>query len=120
MLKSKCDGDISVGSLSSSTIDLARLPPSRACLREHVARANYQTRIWKMANVAIDEIPKPWEEHGWKEDGEPLWCADEMILPQKLIDVLERDAAELEESDDETGEQEYAADSDTDSSSDED
>ena len=44
--------------------------------------------------------------------------ADEMILPQKLIDVLERDATELEESDDGTGEQEYAADSDTDRSSD--
>jgi len=59
-----------------------------------------------------------WEGHGWKEDGEPLWCADEMISPQKLIDVLKRDATELEESDEET-EQEYAADSDTDSSSDE-
>lgn len=120
MLKSKCDGDISVDSVTSSTIDLARFPPSRACLREHVARSNYQTRIWKLANVAIYEIPKPLEGHGWKEDGEPLWCADEMILPQKRIDVLERDATELEESDDETGEQEYAADSDSESSSDED
>ena len=36
-----------------------------------------------------------------------------MFLPQKLIDVLERNAIELKESDDETGEQEYAADSDT-------
>ena len=42
-----------------------------------------------MANVAIYEIHKFWEGHGWKEDGETLWCADEMILPQKLIDVLE-------------------------------
>ena len=50
----------------------------------------------------------------WKEDGEPLWCVDEMILPQKLIDVLERIATELEDSDDETGEQEYAADSSSD------
>ena len=58
MLKSKCDRDISVDSLTPSTIDLARLPPSRACLGEHVARANYQTRIWKMANAAIYEIPK--------------------------------------------------------------
>ena len=66
-----------------------------------------------MGNVSIYEIPKPWEGHGWKEDGEALWCADEMFLPQKLIDVLERNAIELKESDDETGEQEYAADSDT-------
>lgn len=71
-----------------------------------------------MANVAIYEIPKPWEGHGWRKDGEPLWYADKMILPQKLIDVLERDATELDESDGETGEQEYAADSNTDSSSD--
>ena len=88
-------------------------------MREHVARANYQTRIWKMANVALYEIPKTWEGHGWKEDGEPFWCADEMILPQQLIDVLESDAVELEKSDDETGEQEYGIDSDTNSSSDE-
>jgi len=72
-----------------------------------------------MANVAVYEISKPWEGHRWKEDGGPLWRADEMILPQKLIDVLERDATELEECDEET-EQENAADSVTDSSSDED
>ena len=39
---------------------------------------------------------------------------------QKLIDVLQRDATELEGSNGVTGEQEYAADSNTDSSSDED
>ncbi|KAL5006569.1 hypothetical protein ScPMuIL_015375 [Solemya velum] len=35
------------------------------------------------------------------------------MLPQKLIDVLERNATDIEESDDETGEQEYAADTAT-------
>ena len=54
------------------------------------------------------------------EDGEPRWCAQEMILPQQLIDVLQRDARELDESDDETGEQEHVVDSDTDSLSDDD
>ena len=54
---------------------------------------------------------------GWTENGEPLWCADEMI-PQKLTDVLGRDTTEMKESDAEIGKQEYAADGDTDSSSD--
>ena len=36
------------------------------------------------------------------------------------IPWLEKDATELEESDNETGEQDYASDNDTDSSSDED
>ena len=35
MLRSKCDGDISVSTLASSTVDMARFPPTRACLREH-------------------------------------------------------------------------------------
>ncbi len=45
MLKSKCDGDNNLQSLKSTTVDLVRLPPSRACLREHIARANHRTRI---------------------------------------------------------------------------
>ena len=40
MPKSTCDGDVTVDSLTSSTIDLSRLPPTKACLREHTARAN--------------------------------------------------------------------------------
>ena len=66
MLKSMCDVD----RLTSSTIDLARLATNRACLKEHVAETNYQSRICKMAHIAIYVIPKPWEGHGWKEDME--------------------------------------------------
>ncbi len=119
MLKSKCDGDITLQSLKSTTIDLAKLPPSRACLREHIARANYQTRIWKTGNVAISEVPKPCDGYGWLENGEPLWCDKDMILPQTIIDVLDREATDPEDSDDETQDLEYGVDSD-DSSSDED
>jgi len=39
MLKSMCDGDVTVDSLTSSAIDLSRLPPTKAWLREHTARA---------------------------------------------------------------------------------
>ena len=99
LLKSKCEGDITLKSLSSSTLDLARLPPSYACLREHIAKANYQTHIWKCASVAISEVPKPWEGHGWLENGEPKWCQNEMILPQPLVDILS--AASADDSEDE-------------------
>jgi len=57
MLKSTCDGDVTVDSLTSSTIDLSRLPPTKAWLRELTARANYQTKIWKTANISISEVP---------------------------------------------------------------
>lgn len=54
MLKSICDGD---NPIRTSTNDFARLPPSRACFREHPT--NYQTRIWKTGKVTISELPKP-------------------------------------------------------------
>lgn len=47
-----------------------------------------------------------------KEDREQqilLWCADKMMLPQKVIYVLERDTTYLESSDGETEELEYSA-----------
>jgi len=34
--------------------------------------SNYQTKIWKTANIPISEVPKPWEGHRWKDNGEPL------------------------------------------------
>ncbi len=102
MLKSKCVGDITRQSPKSITIHLAWLPPRRACLREYIARANYQTRICKTGNVAISEVPKPYDGYGWLENGEPLWCDKDMILPQTLIHVLDREATDLEHSDYET------------------
>jgi len=43
--------------LTPSTADLSRLPPTKACLKEHTARANYQTKIWKTANIPTSEVP---------------------------------------------------------------
>ena len=57
-------------------------------MKEHVARANYQTKIWKSALIQISENPNPWDGHGWKEAGEPLWCDNNMILPESLVDIL--------------------------------
>ena len=105
-------------------MDLSRLPPSKACLREHIARANYQTRIWKTADVPISEIPKPWSGHGWMENGEPLWCNDDMVLPVSLVDILAGDDEDLlpaadGDSDEET-DLEYVVESEDSSSDDED
>jgi len=61
---------------------------------------NYQTKIWKTANIPISEVRKPWEGHGWKDNGEPLWCHDDMILPVSLVDILAGDSEELDDSDD--------------------
>lgn len=38
LLKSKCDGVISMSTLASSTVDIARFPPSRACRSVQIAR----------------------------------------------------------------------------------
>ena len=45
ILQSKCDEDISIKSLKSSTMDLAQFKSSKACLKEYVAQASNQTRI---------------------------------------------------------------------------
>jgi len=45
-------------------------------------------------------VPKPWEGHGWKDNGQPLWCDDDMILPVSLVDILAGDSEELDDSDD--------------------
>lgn len=42
----------------------ASLPPSTVVLKSHTDRANYQTYIWKQADIAIMDIPTP-SEHGW-------------------------------------------------------
>ena len=62
--------------------------------------SNYQTKIWKTTNIPISDVPKPWEGHGWKDYGEPLWCDDDMILPVSLVDILAVVSEELDDSDD--------------------
>ena len=47
-----------------ANLDRSTMSPSKDCLIEHIKRANSQVRIWRLANIAISDIPKPWEEHG--------------------------------------------------------
>ena len=49
-----------------------------------------------MANVAVYDLPKPSDGHGWLENGEPRWCEPEWILPPSFADVLEEDAKKRE------------------------
>ena len=112
LMKSKCDDKFSFSNINN--IDFSAFPPSRACLEQHVRRVNYQVRIWKLANVQINEVPKPSEGHGWTMDGEPLWCDDDWILPSSLADIVAEDNRTTEEveekgSEDED-EEEYEAD----------
>ena len=120
MLKSKCDGDVTIDTVKANTIDLARFPPSRACLNEHVARANYQSRIWKVASSPEPYVPNPWKGHGWLENGEPLWCKNDNILPKSLIDILDSSICSDEDDDigDGGGDDSFQYDSDGDDSSD--
>lgn len=121
MLKAKCDGELTAKNLTSSTIDLSKFPPSRECLKEHIARANYQTKIWKDGNVAISELPKPWDGHGWLENGEPLWCKLDKVLPKALIDILHTDDSDNENDsdDDEFPDFQYSVNSDSEDDTDE-
>ena len=66
LLKSKCDGDFNTKTVKN--IDFTTLPPSKERLEEHIRRTNFQVRIWKTAHVAISELPKPWDWHGWLEN----------------------------------------------------
>ena len=93
LLKSKCDDDMSASTIHN--IDLAALPPTEACLKEHIQRTNYQVRIWKTAHIGITELPKPWDGHGWMENGEPCWCDSDAILLKTLVDILDTNHEEL-------------------------
>ena len=91
----------------------SRRGPNKAYLKEHVAPANYQTRIWKTANVLISEVPKPWEGHGWLENGEPLWCDHAIILLELLVYVPKQEVGRSDnENEDEIVECSTVSDSD--------
>lgn len=113
MLKAKCNGDIDASSLSSCTVDFSRFPPSIACLRHHIARANYQVRIWKTGNIAMTEAPDPWDGHGWLQNEEPFWCENKDVLPESLVDLLYKEYEDDSNSDEEESESDfqYCADS---------
>ena len=57
---------------------LDRIPPTSAALKQHLLRADYQSRhVWSQAHLTLPELPSPAE---WERDDQwkPLWTS----LPQ--------------------------------------
>ena len=93
---------------SKSKVDLARLPPYHSALKPHIQRVNHRVALYKRANEAILERPKPYDDgQGWlrTDDGvmEPVWSCTP-ILPMSLVDLL--DAGDREEEEEEENEEE--------------
>lgn len=56
-------------------VESSQLPPCHDSLLQHIARANYQTAVWRRTLDANPDIPSP-VGMGWLEQGgrlEPLW-----------------------------------------------
>jgi hypothetical protein len=49
---------------------LEKLPPTRDALELHLARSNYQARIWMEASTAVQTVGLPTTSGGWKENVE--------------------------------------------------
>ena len=106
MLKAKLGDDMSPK--SNQDIDFSKMPPPAVCLLEHLKRVNYVVMIWRQASSAIIEIPKPYDNHGWTKEGEPLWCPPGMILPASIVDLMEQEL-ETPSEDDDDHEEEWQA-----------
>ena len=75
-----------------SKVDLARLPPYRNSLIQHIHRANHRLTGHRRANETTFDRPKPYQSgQGWQktEAGvlELLWSTCP-ILPTKMIDFV--------------------------------
>lgn len=95
---------------TKSKVDLARLPPCCASLQPHNNRANHRACLYKRADEAIVEKPKPYEDgQGWRKTDEgvlePVWTLGP-ILPTSLIDLLEARVEENKKMEEEDGEEE--------------
>ena len=63
---------------SKSKVDLTRLPPCHAALKPHVQPVNHRVALYKRADQAILQKPKPYDDgQGWKKNTEgvlePVW-----------------------------------------------
>ena len=94
---------------TKSKVDLARLPPCYSALKPHIQHVNHRVALYKRADEAIVEKPKPYDEgQGWlKTEGvlKPVWSCGP-VLPTSLVDLLDtgehgQEEEEMEESEDE-------------------
>ena len=99
---------------SKSKVDLARLPPCHSALKPHVQRVNHRVALYKRADEAILEKPKPYDEgQGWMRTDEgvlkQVWSCGP-VLPTSLVDLLDTGEREQEEEEEEEGEDELDSD----------
>ena len=52
--------------------ELEKLPPTKAALQLHLARANFQAKVWLQSNVGMQKIGLPSATGGWQETDEGL------------------------------------------------
>ena len=88
-IKEKCcdDDRLHLG----CNIDLAKNPPCRGALQQHISRVNYQVAVWRQVDIPVVDIPAPTHGHGWTLESrhlEPLWV-DGSIIPKVLADEVE-------------------------------
>lgn len=101
LLKERC-GDDPLN--ANHNVDMASMPPCKETLQEHIKRSNYQVAIWKRALEPMPDVPPPSDGHGWTNIAgtlEPVWSAEDDILPSNIVDFLE----DLSDSDNEEEEE---------------
>ena len=97
LITEKCkstDGEIQV----DKNIELSSIPPCSRVLKQHIRRANYQTAIWRLADVAEPDVPSSTDGHGWTMHNghlEPLWFEGDAVPPATVLD-----GEQIESSDD--------------------
>ena len=50
--------------------DLEKLPPTKDALLSHIARCNFQAKVWFQAQTAVQTVGKPEDTGGWVDDVE--------------------------------------------------
>lgn len=73
---------------SAKKIDL--LPPTKGSFIQHLKRANFQCRIWRQADEAMQDIGDP-VDHGWQKDEQGSYHAigfDYPVAPNNIIELI--------------------------------
>ena len=63
MLREKCGGTDGID--LSQNVDLGQFPPCQKALQQHIRRTNYQTSIWKAADIPRPRALAVTDGHGW-------------------------------------------------------
>lgn len=73
----------------SKSLDERKLPPNEDCLMQHSLKANYQSKIYKSANISVINSPRP-SCLGWEEKNGRLivtWMTIKVTPPELMSRV---------------------------------